>query len=890
MKSSFLLLVLIFFSKLLLAQGLNCGTPSPTKEQGETMINSIKEFQKNNKSSRVNAINTVSVPIKIHIVLQDNGNGNLSSLTINGIFSNLNFWFANMGLSFYQYGSIDYIYSNDYYNFNNIDESPIMNKYAVNNAINMFFVGNFPDRGEKVVGYANFPIGTCCPSSQSYSNQTSNAVFISTSNSPMIYQVERTIPHEMGHYFGLLHTHDTTFGNELVNGSNCSTAGDQICDTPADPYSDGYEICVKKDTWGNCYWNCTNTDRNGNRYSPQLNNVMSYYHGCGGLITSGQFTRMIWGYNVRINPNPDLYSRYYIDGLLRFNYQANKTSYCAGSTMDLIFWQFGDFSSNNSFKIQISNNNGSSYSDLSTVRGNKNNLSTTIPSNLTQGNYKMRVVSTNPYLEAGTVDISVLSTPTAIISNNSEIFQTQTSDLKVYFTGSSPWSFKLSDGSQITNTSENPYTFKVIPNTTTSYTISSLSNQCGNGTFGGFANVTVKPLTIVTGDITPNEICAESTINVPFQVNFPFPSASTYTVQLSDKEGNNFVNIPTQGAISPLKATIPNNLITSKNYKVRVITSNPSITGEFNKPFIINSKPIINISKEDKPENFILKSNSQIGNQWLFEGKEILNATDSLHIPEKIGNYFVRVTKGGCIVNSNNSISIKIDKPTIETEGENPFCENSSIKLKAPKGFGIYRWVMAKDTLKNTESELSLQNSGSFQVLVGRGKILSPLSDSLKISPKPLPQKPIISVDGINLKSSSLANNQWFANGNILKDSTNQYLHFSGFGSYLVKVTELGCSSESIPFMITASEPNEMYFPIKLYPNPNDGTFWVELPQTLKTWQVEIYDIQGKQIFSRFHSDYSTSKELIELKTVIAPYILRITTEKATQSVKFIIE
>ena len=45
-------------------------------------------------------------------------------------------------------------------------------------------------------------------------------------------------PHEMGHFFGLLHTHgysNTVKTDEFVDGSNCNEAGDYFCDTPADP-------------------------------------------------------------------------------------------------------------------------------------------------------------------------------------------------------------------------------------------------------------------------------------------------------------------------------------------------------------------------------------------------------------------------------------------------------------------------------------------------------------------------------------------------------------------------------------------------------------------------------------------------------------------------------
>ena len=51
-----------------------------------------------------------------------------------------------------------------------------------------------------------------------------------------------TIIHEFGHYFSLFHTHGPTnsaITTELVDGSNCTTSGDELCDTPADPNLSG---------------------------------------------------------------------------------------------------------------------------------------------------------------------------------------------------------------------------------------------------------------------------------------------------------------------------------------------------------------------------------------------------------------------------------------------------------------------------------------------------------------------------------------------------------------------------------------------------------------------------------------------------------------------------
>ena len=82
---------------------------------------------------------------------------------------------------------------------------------------------------------------------------------------------EFTFSHEAGHYFGLPHTFEGTEDGsnpECVDGSNCSTAGDHICDTPADDN-------------GGWSWSCVYTGGgvdvcNGTPYAPSAENIMSY--------------------------------------------------------------------------------------------------------------------------------------------------------------------------------------------------------------------------------------------------------------------------------------------------------------------------------------------------------------------------------------------------------------------------------------------------------------------------------------------------------------------------------------------------------------------------------------------------------------------------------------
>ena len=91
--------------------------------------------------------------------------------------------------------------------------------------------------------------------------------------------------HEFGHYFGLEHTFTTKYGVELPDGSNCETAGDRICDTPADPNAS--DIFVS-------YNECELFYKG---YKPMINNMMAYYKPCVKdpyKFTSQQYLRMLF--------------------------------------------------------------------------------------------------------------------------------------------------------------------------------------------------------------------------------------------------------------------------------------------------------------------------------------------------------------------------------------------------------------------------------------------------------------------------------------------------------------------------------------------------------------------------------------------------------------------
>jgi PKD repeat protein len=247
---------------------------------------------------------TVYAAVKIHLIARTNGSGRISDQHIIEVMKEVNEYFAPSLIQFFIFGDINHINSDAFYDFRHADEAAIGQLHDVSNAINMYFANTVSIGSSGVCGYAYFPGGP-------------NRILIA--NGCADYGV---ITHELGHYFTLHHTHgrsNSALTDELVNGSNCATAGDEVCDTPADPNLYGQVN-------SNCEYTGGQTDANGDPFDPDTGNIMSYSF-CFDRLSEQQYSRMNAAYYA--------YRSFLARKNFVVNFEADATQLCSGETVQL---------------------------------------------------------------------------------------------------------------------------------------------------------------------------------------------------------------------------------------------------------------------------------------------------------------------------------------------------------------------------------------------------------------------------------------------------------------------------------------------------------------------------------------------------------------------------
>jgi hypothetical protein len=275
------LLAALFVLPVFVTAQYPCGTVE-TEEMMDRLRQNKKYFAAHpdimNKDGQI-----TYVPTKFHLIAKSDGSNRISEPRVLDFLCHLNEAYADQDIQFYIYYGFNYINNNIAYD--NPGQSPlIIQSERDPKAMNIYIGQNADTEGG---------IGTTL----GYYDPGFDIMVIKKSE---IDGSSDTGPHEVGHYLSLAHPFrgwDCTSWNEddhglpvssmqapcnaniqveLADGSNCETAGDLICDTPAD-YNLGFG-------WPNCNYTGPCLDPNGDPVDPQEDNYMGYFLNCNEYI------------------------------------------------------------------------------------------------------------------------------------------------------------------------------------------------------------------------------------------------------------------------------------------------------------------------------------------------------------------------------------------------------------------------------------------------------------------------------------------------------------------------------------------------------------------------------------------------------------------------------
>ena len=247
------------------------------------------------------------------------------------------------------------------------------------------------------------------------------------------------------------------------------------------------------------------------------------------------------------------------------------------------------------------------------------------------------------------------------------------------------------------------------------------------------------------------------------------------------------------------------------------------------------------------------------------------------------GNYNVSlVDSKGCKSQQNIYIAEDYKSPIIAIQYlTSPYitCDNEPVKVKI-SGAISYTWNAGK--YLNKDSNTFILPGDYIVRAIGSNGCVN--TDTIIIERHYYPTTPSITQVGSILIATISPNYQWYCDGILMKNETNQSIVYQFGKTYFVSVTSNGCivSSKFYTPQISSVENIENSV-IRIFPNPtNSGNFQLEGIQ--ENDQVEVYDLLGNKV-----SIQKIGSHVFQLENVVnGIYLLVIERNSARMLVKII--
>ncbi|MBS1743551.1 MAG: T9SS type A sorting domain-containing protein [Bacteroidetes bacterium] len=329
--------------------------------------------------------------------------------------------------------------------------------------------------------------------------------------------------------------------------------------------------------------------------------------------------------------------------------------------------------------------------------------------------------------------------------------------------------------------------------------------------------------TITTSAVSPVTYCTGTAVSVPFTTNAAANAGNVFTAQLSNAAGSFAspvsIGTLTSTAAGTISATIPANATAGTGYRIRVVSSNPVVTGSDNGANItINAQPVASVLTAIGSTTFCQGGNVVIngntsGGTWSVGGGTTTSLTATAS-----GDYYTTTTNGcGSITSNHIAVTVNsLPAAVITASGATTFCQGGSVTLSANTGVGLtYQWFVNGSLISGAaSSSIPAVTTGTYSATVTNANGCSANSNVISVTVNPLPTATITAAGPVtfctggsvvlNANTGSGLTYQWKQNTSNISGATASSYTATTAGSYTVVVTNAnGCSATSLATVVS---------------------------------------------------------------------------------------